>query len=181
MVFSHDTEVALNSVVALVNTDDRLSSPAGLDAFLDEWAFSGVRTHTDAELGAVRALRPRLRAIWVSSRDNAVPLVNELLADGDARPHLVRHGGWDWHLHATTADQPLHLRIAVEAALALVDVIRQDEWDRLRLCAATDCDHLVIDLSRNRSRRYCDAGCGNRLNVAAFRARAASEDLPRGE
>lgn len=29
-----------------------------------------------------------------------------------------------------------------------------------------------VDLSRNRSRRYCDSRtCGNRLHVAAYRAR----------
>ena len=39
------------------------------------------------------------------------------------------------------------------------------------LCAAPDCDFVVIDLSRNRSRRFCDSGCGNRANVAAYRAR----------
>ena len=177
MVFSHDTEVALNSVVALVNTDDQLASLGELDSFLDEWVFSGTRTRNVAELRAVQELRPRFRAIWTSSRDHAVPLVNLLLADGNARPYLVRHGDWDWHLHATTANQPLHLRIAVEAALGFVDVIRQDEWDRLRLCSAADCDHLMIDLSRNRSRRFCDAGCGNRLNVAAYRARAAGEPV----
>ena len=31
--------------------------------------------------------------------------------------------------------------------------------------------NLLIDLSRNHSRRFCDDGCGNRANVAAYRAR----------
>jgi predicted RNA-binding Zn ribbon-like protein len=31
---------------------------------------------------------------------------------------------------------------------------------------------VFVDLSRNRSRRYCDSRtCGNRLHVAAYRAR----------
>ncbi|MEO6955771.1 MAG: CGNR zinc finger domain-containing protein [Antricoccus sp.] len=29
-----------------------------------------------------------------------------------------------------------------------------------------------MDLSRNRSKRFCEGGCGNRTNVAAYRARA---------
>jgi predicted RNA-binding Zn ribbon-like protein len=29
----------------------------------------------------------------------------------------------------------------------------------------------MIDLSKNRSRRFCDAGCGNRAAVTAYRAR----------
>jgi hypothetical protein len=35
-----------------------------------------------------------------------------------------------------------------------------------------DCDQVLVDLSRNRSKRYCDARtCGNRVHVAAYRAR----------
>jgi predicted RNA-binding Zn ribbon-like protein len=65
--------------------------------------------------------------------------------------------------------------MAVEAAMALVDVVRSGELERLRVCDADDCDDVVIDLSRNRSRRYCDSGCGNRTNVAAYRARKAAQ------
>jgi predicted RNA-binding Zn ribbon-like protein len=63
--------------------------------------------------------------------------------------------------------------MAVEAAMALVDVVRSGETARLGACAAEDCDDVVIDLSKNRSRRYCEKGCGNRANVAAYRARRA--------
>ncbi len=99
--------------------------------------------------------------------------VNELLAEARALPQLVRHDGWDYHLHATSSDEPVAVRMAVEAAMALVDVIRAQETDRLRSCAAQDCQDVVVDLSRNRSRRYCEQGCGNRVAVAAYRARRA--------
>jgi predicted RNA-binding Zn ribbon-like protein len=59
----------------------------------------------------------------------------------------------------------------VEAAMAFVDVIRTDELERLSVCAADDCECVLVDLSKNRSRRFCDRGCGNRANVAAYRAR----------
>jgi predicted RNA-binding Zn ribbon-like protein len=55
--------------------------------------------------------------------------------------------------------------------MAFVDVIRTDELDRLRICAADDCEDVLVDLSKNRSRRFCEAGCGNRVAVAAYRAR----------
>jgi predicted RNA-binding Zn ribbon-like protein len=55
--------------------------------------------------------------------------------------------------------------------MAFVDVIRTDELDRLRVCTADDCNNVVVDLSKNRSRRFCERGCGNRANVAAYRAR----------
>ena len=56
----------------------------------------------------------------------------------------------------------------------LLDVIRSDEMHRLRLCGAPDCDGVLIDLSRNGSKQYCSVRCGNRMNMIAFRERAAS-------
>ena len=44
--------------------------------------------------------------------------------------------------------------------------------DRVKVCAADDCSDVLVDLSKNKSKRYCDTGnCGNRVNVAAYRAR----------
>src|SRR6476646_9386500 len=162
MLFAHDTEVALRAAAALVNTAPTLPTD----------------TEDRAELDAVRELRPRLRQLWTSDTDEAVALVNELLADAGALPQLVRHGEWSWHLHATPPEAPLATRMAVEAAMAMVDVIRADELARLRVCAADDCQDVVVDLSKNRSKRFCDGGCGNRANVAAYRARKAGPASP---
>jgi predicted RNA-binding Zn ribbon-like protein len=175
VIFAHDTEVALAAAAALVNSSasgvEELPDQAGLDAFVDGWGWTGSRRHDRAELDAVRALRPRLRRIWDEDKDGTVRAVNQLLRDSRALPQLVQHDDWDYHVHATSPDQPLADRMAVEAAMALVDVIRMGELDRLRVCAADDCHDVLVDLSKNRSRRFCDRGCGNRVNVAAYRAR----------
>ena len=126
---------------------------------------------TAADLEPVRAIRPRLRALFVADRDGAVTLVNAILAEQGAVPQLSRHGDTDWHIHATTDDRPIHERILVETAMAMIDVIRADEMSRFGRCAAEDCDGVVIDLSRNRSRKYCSTACTNREAVAAYRAR----------
>jgi predicted RNA-binding Zn ribbon-like protein len=44
---------------------------------------------------------------------------------------------------------------------------------RLGICADPDCGGVVVDLSRNRSKRFCSVTCGNRNAVAAYRARQA--------
>jgi predicted RNA-binding Zn ribbon-like protein len=176
MLFAHDTEVALAGAAALVNTAgrdvDTLATVTDLDAFVADWGWTGRRTRTRDELAAVQALRPRLRALWDGDEAAAVEIVNTLLREFQARPQLVRHDEWDHHLHATSSDAPLAARMAVEAAMALVDVLRLQELERLRICAGADCDAVLVDLSKNRSRRFCDGGCGNRANVAAYRARA---------
>jgi predicted RNA-binding Zn ribbon-like protein len=175
VIFTHDTEVALQAAAALVNTGhgdtEMLATPADLAAFVTRWGWTGRVVGDEAELAAIRAMRPRLERLWRSDKDEAVELVNELLREAQALPQLVRHDRWDYHLHATPPDAELATRMAVEAAMAVVDVVRADELGRLRVCAADDCEDLVVDLSKNRSRRFCDGGCGNRTNVAAYRAR----------
>lgn len=182
MLFTPDTESALRSAIALINTlpsthsenVDRLSSLADLDRFVAAEKFSGSRTHHKTELAAVRELRASLRELWTASEDEAVQRVNAILLRAKALPQLIKHDGFDWHLHATSQEAPLAERIAVEAAMALVDVIRSKELERLRICAAPDCEDVMIDLSKNRSRRFCDTGnCANRVHVAAYRARKA--------
>jgi predicted RNA-binding Zn ribbon-like protein len=178
MTFAHDTEDALVTAAALVNTDpgtgageDTLSTVEDLDRWLDEKGWFGSRAGDADELAAVRALRPRLRELWALDEALLVERVNQILTDADALPQVVDHDGLGWHIHAVPQEAPLPTRMAVEAAMAFIDVIRAGELDRLKTCAADDCDNVVVDLSRNRSRRFCDGGCGNRENVRAYRDR----------
>ena len=177
MVFTHDTEVALQAAVALVNSaesPDTLTSVDELAEWFTEYSFTGRHDADEDELEGVRALRPVLRELLTSDRDDAAEIVNTMLAEAAAVPRLVRHDAFDWHLHAVPVDAPLVTRIRVEVAMAMMDVIRADEMSRLGVCDDDGCEGLVLDLSKNRSRRYCSLACGNRNAVAAYRARQAS-------
>jgi predicted RNA-binding Zn ribbon-like protein len=176
VLFADDTEASLRAAVALVNSavePDTLTEIGQLDAWYAEQGFTGRRDGDLAELERLRALRPVLRELLTAERDHAAELVNVLLADAQAMPQLRRHDGLDWHIHAVPSDAPLERRVAVEAAMAMIDVVRLDELSRLGTCAADDCEAIVLDLSRNRSRRFCSTSCGNRVAVAAYRARQA--------
>ncbi len=178
MVFAHDTEVALGAAVLLANTavePDSLRCVDDLSALFDELGYSGRHDADEGELADVRALRPRLRALLTAERDDAVGLVNTMLAETRALPQLVRHEGYDWHLHCVDSDTPLVTRILAETAMAMVDVVRAEEMGRLGVCADEGCTGVVLDLSRNRSRRFCSTTCGNRNAVAAYRARQSEE------
>ncbi len=173
--------MALQSAVTLVNTlpgmpdeADELTTVAELNAFYERFDYTGRHDRTREELEAVRELRPRLREVMLAPRDQAVDLVNAMLAEARALPQLVRHEPYDWHIHAVTPDAPLASRICVETAMAMVDVIRADEMSRLGVCADEDCTGIVLDLSRNRSKRFCSTACGNRNAVAAYRARQSA-------
>lgn len=177
MVFTHDTEVALHGAVDLVNTldptdgTDTLATSEQLGEFVSRWGWSGRIRHDQTELQEVRALRPLFREVWRRDEQGVVDLVNQLLADNRAQPRLVRHDQWDWHLHATPDDAPLATRMAVEFAMAMVDLVRAGELGRLGVCGADDCEDVLVDLTRNRSRRFCSTTCGNRMAAAAYRER----------
>ncbi len=177
MVFAHDVEIALQAAVVLANSalePETISTVEELSAFFADFAYTGRHDRDAAERDAVLALRAELRTLLVADRDEAVALVNRMLAEEQAVPRLVRHDEFDWHLHAVAQDAPWATRIRVETAMSMVDVIRADELSRLGVCADDDCEGIVLDLSRNRSRRFCSTACGNRNAVAAYRARRAT-------
>ncbi|MBR7503056.1 CGNR zinc finger domain-containing protein, partial [Mycobacterium tuberculosis] len=98
--------------------------------------------------------------------ERIVAEVNLTLRETDALPQLVRHDDWDWHLHAVGSSASLADRVAADVALVLIDLIRSGDLDRLGRCAAEGCRAYLADLSRNRSKRFCDTGnCANRTHV----------------
>ena len=60
-------------------------------------------------------------------------------------------------------------------ALAAVDLLRDARLARLKMCPNDDCHWLFLDMTKNRSRRWCDmASCGNRAKVAHHRRHHAA-------
>ena len=183
MLFNHDTDLTLRAATVLINTDrvdgEQLGDMSALDEYLDSFGWTGRRDRDAAELESVHRLRTRLGKIWASADDEvgAVGQVNALLSDTRASPWLTRHSEMpEWHLHLASVHDPLWQRMGAEMAMALADLIRSGELRRLKLCAAPDCRAVFVDLSRNRSGKFCDTGnCGNRQHVAAYRERRSNK------
>ncbi|SCX25369.1 Conserved protein containing a Zn-ribbon-like motif, possibly RNA-binding [Mycolicibacterium fluoranthenivorans] len=184
MIFTHDTELTLRAACVLVNSNrvdgEQLGDTAALDAYLDGFGWTGRRDRDGAELDSVHRLRERIGRIWTVADDEerVVGQVNALLADTEASPWLTRHEEMpEWHLHLASIHDPLWQRMGAEMAMALADLIRGGELRRLKICAAPDCEAVLFDVSRNRSRMFCDTGnCGNRQHVAAYRSRERNKD-----
>lgn len=180
MKFAHDTEPSLIMAADLVNTDhdgeDALTTAVALKEYLRRHDFTGWSSAEAKDVAPVHELRAALARVWAAGHaDEVAELVNAMLAATPQQPRLTRHGDWDWHLHFTPDDAPLPVRMRAEFAMALVDLVRSGNVERLKTCAADDCDRVLVDLSKNRSRRFCAEGnCGNRTHVAAYRERRAT-------
>lgn len=192
MLIPHDTRIALDTVVDLVNTspedelprddpsdgplpgsEDGLADVAALYAFAERHLISGVGTLGEKDLTAVRDVRARFAEVFAAPDPRAAAdLVNRLVAAAGTTPQLTDHDGYDWHVHYFAPDASIADHLAADCGMALAFIIVAGEQERLRRCEAPDCGHAFVDLSRNRSRRYCSSRtCGNRLHVAAYRAR----------
>jgi predicted RNA-binding Zn ribbon-like protein len=179
VIFSHDTEQSLLCVVDLVNSaphgggPDLLADVDSLRRFVDRHRVSEVGALDEDDVAAVGGLRERVREIFTAADDTeAATAVNRVIAGSSVTPRLTDHDGYEWHMHYFSPGARLAEHLAVDCGIALGHVIAAGERDRLRTCEAPDCDQVLVDLSRNRSKRYCDARtCGNRLHVAAYRER----------
>jgi predicted RNA-binding Zn ribbon-like protein len=127
---------------------------------------------------AAIALRAALYEIFsaVAARRPVPSLatLNHQLAQ--ALPHLqlqTTSAGviWSWAEPGLAIDQMLW-PIARSAA----ELLTSPDQSRIRECAAPDCGWLFLDLSRNRSRRWCDMEtCGNRTKARRHYARSKQE------
>ena len=183
MLFSHDTERALACIVDLVNSAPS-SGPSGgskeqlpdldaLRAFVVLHDISEVGDLTPDDVRGVHALREVIAAVFDATDDrSAAEAVNTLVSQATVTPRLTDHDGYDWHVHYFAPGAALAEHLTIDGGMALAHVVASGERERLRRCEAPDCDQVLVDLSRNRSKRYCDARtCGNRLHVAAYRER----------
>lgn len=179
MPFGHDMVHSLATVVDLVNTspstggDDGLASLAELQAFVESRQISGIGALTARDLGQVRMVREAFHRVFTASDvASAVRTLNALLAETRITPRLTEHDGHPLHVHYFATDASLAEHVAADCGVALAHLLVEGEMERLRTCSAPDCDRVFVDESRNRSRVYCDSRtCGNRMHVAAYRAR----------
>ena len=116
-------------------------------------------------------LRLVFEAVEAGRLDVAAGEVNAVLRDTGARPQLDRRDGEGWHLHFHGADDSLAVGWAAGCASALALALGSDLAGRLGVCAATGCDRVYVDRSRNAGKRFCSTACQSRTKAAAFRAR----------
>ena len=117
--------------------------------------------------GLMRAVRERAAGIaGVRGRAEAASIADQLLqiADGIDSSELPALSD-----AVEAPGEAAYSPAAIERFALLAGELR-----RLRTCEAEDCEDVHVDLSRNRSRRFCSTTCGNRMAAAAYRERQAA-------
>ena len=90
-----------------------------------------------------------------------------------AAPIQVRFGpGGRARFEATAQD----LDGALARLCGIVAAAQLDgSWERLKICSGTVCRAAFFDFSKNRSAKYCQVQCGNRISALAYRHRHLTE------
>lgn len=137
--------------------------------------------HPDAAGEALRyaiALREAIWAVFAALADGETPrqsdleIVNEAMAQGLSHLRVVpamEDGSfrWEWDVRRDSLYQVLW-----PVARSAGELLTSEDLDRVGKCADEDgCGWLFFDSSKNRSRRWCGAGCANRAKARRFYAR----------
>jgi predicted RNA-binding Zn ribbon-like protein len=151
---------------------DTLGTAEGLSSFLsDQGLLAGPSRVTEAERTTAVRLRSALHeALELNHAAASGPLPD---LDGLLGKLSVRLA-WDGNgVVARPVEDGVGGALA-RIGLAAHESMAQQVWWRLKICAFDECEWAYYDQSRNRSRSYCEYGCGNKLKTRAYRARQRS-------
>ena len=159
-------------------TDD-LTTPAELVRWLAGHGLVGRTARaTSADLALARELRAGLHAAMVANHDTAA--AGEADGGSSEAPALDRAAA-ELPLRVTTLSggRPALTPVAsggvrgglAQLLVAVNEAVADDTWRRLKICSADDCRWAYLDTTKNRSRHWCEWGCGNKAKTRAYRAR----------
>jgi predicted RNA-binding Zn ribbon-like protein len=128
------------------------------------------RVPAERDVQEARAVREAIYAVFSAVAAGRRPAPGALWAVGGAAARTVGRGRlapaagrfkWYWDGRPDTLD-----RIPWAVCLSAVELLTSGDLSRVRECAGDTCGRLFLDMSRNRTRRWCDMRtCGNRAKA----------------
>jgi len=148
---------------------DDLTTRADLTRYLVREGLLDRRTPaTDDDLVLALRLRAGLRsALELNHVGAAAPLPDLDSALGELSIGLT----WNGTEAALRSTAPGVRGALARIGLAAHEAASEGIWHRLKVCASDDCGWAYYDHSKNRSRNWCEYGCGNKIKTKAYRAR----------
>ncbi|WP_426563868.1 CGNR zinc finger domain-containing protein [Angustibacter sp. McL0619] len=168
-----DLLIAYANTIDLELVTDDLTTPEELVGWLREHGLppKPARASED-DLAVARTLREALQAAFTANHDGT----GDFTALDDVAARLpLRLGGTD-----VPGEGPRPGLLPVldgvpgalsELLVAVNSAVVDGSWRRLKVCSADDCGWSFFDASKNRSRTWCEWGCGNKAKTRSYRAR----------
>lgn len=177
-----ELRVTVDAAMELANViaDDEPELADRVRAVLVDHDFVRARTASQVEIEAFVDRSVPLARLFGSLPGlelvDAVTQVNGALESCAIAPSLSSHDGFALHIHWTSATTPFAHQVAVDLLMGLAQTLCDHGVDRFGRCAASGCEHVFYDSTKNRSRRFCsDQRCASRTHTAAHRARRSRE------
>lgn len=172
-------------LVAFANSEDHeegtddLTTTAELTSWLAGHGLLRRRVRaTPEDLQLARDLRTAVHAAMVANHDRSVGLAAAGSSSGAPGPALDDVAAALPLRLVVGADGPALAPVldGVRGALsrllvAVNDTVTGGTWERLKICSSDDCRWAYLDQTKNRSRAWCEWGCGNKAKTRAYRAR----------
>ncbi|MGA4844461.1 CGNR zinc finger domain-containing protein [Streptomyces sp. G45] len=176
----------VNTSAEVRSIGEVLTDPDALARFLDEHglrpsALGDGGSPGPEDLAQVHALRQEVRDILETESEAAVVAsATALIGRGGMGLTLTRDDRDQWQWSVTTSPgATLAEQLAVLVGTGLLGTLRTLSLGRFRHCTAPDCNGMFVDTSKAGRRRYCmPEVCGNRRNVANYRARRQTAAAP---
>ncbi len=152
---------------------NRLNSPEVLEQWMSKHGLLDASVGLDAaHLDRALALREALFGIFSAMAAEKPPQAEDVdtlngeLVEALAKIELT--DSLEWSLAERDAAERAFMLIALSGA----GLITSDDSARIRICAGDTCGWVLIDHSKNRSRRWCSmSDCGNLEKARRFQAR----------
>lgn len=177
------TGLANTAPAVRTTTAEPLADPGTLAAFLAEYhvapdALTRRKAPSSRDLAEVLDLRDEIKELLEGTENTTAEGATRLIEKSTGRLVLRRDddGAWRWRL-ATARHARLAEELAALAGMGVLGALQALGHQRFRHCAAPTCHGVFVDVSKAGRRRYCTPErCGNRLNVAAHRARQRTSE-----
>ena len=177
----HDTEIrlTLGAMVDLVNALADAGAggePADARRILHDHGFTRAGKASGASVGRIEsrlgALLDALHTLADAEAEPTADWINDEVADLHITPSVTAHDGAGLHIHWTPSAATFDEQVMADILMALAQEVCDHGTSRFGRCAASDCDHLFYDATRNGSRRFCaDPRCASRTHTAEHRSR----------
>lgn len=174
LALAESTPSRLVPLINLINAHSIGGAPDAFDSttsaasYLSQSGFDvGEVRVTPAGLRQLRTLRDALIAVIERPDDeSAWAELDTIAARARLRVRITPSGESDLTTSASGVQAIVDQTIAI-----LHNALADGTWSRVRLCALDVCHSAFYDATRSRTQRWHSyAMCGNRTNVAAYRA-----------